>query len=132
MSPPPEPGLSARVWLDKEMTQIGLAMARSIGDHAVKGIGVIAEPEITQHTLGPDDDFMILVRLTYTINSNMKQSILRLHPRCTLLCQSSLFCSPSCLPRDWFSLMDAYRSTAILVLDRAITRQMSRASFASC
>jgi protein phosphatase PTC2/3 len=42
VSPPPEPGLSARVWLDREMTQIGLAMARSIGDHAVKSIGVIA------------------------------------------------------------------------------------------
>eukprot|EP00953_Heterococcus_sp_UTEX-ZZ885_P009015 5351-Heterococcus_DN1.PRE.1 len=60
VSPPPEPGLSARVWLDREMTQIGLAMARSIGDHAVKSIGVIAEPEITEHTLGPDDTFMIL------------------------------------------------------------------------
>lgn len=36
VSPPPEPGLSARVWLDAEFTQVGLAMARSIGDHAVK------------------------------------------------------------------------------------------------
>ena len=35
-------------------------MARSIGDHAVKGIGVIAEPEITKHTLTPDDSFLIL------------------------------------------------------------------------
>eukprot|EP00611_Tribonema_gayanum_P027397 TRINITY_DN6756_c0_g1_i1.p1 TRINITY_DN6756_c0_g1~~TRINITY_DN6756_c0_g1_i1.p1 ORF type:complete len:471 (+),score=133.79 TRINITY_DN6756_c0_g1_i1:2160-3572(+) len=60
VSPPPEPGLSARVWLDREMTQIGLAMARSIGDHAVKGIGVIAEPEVTEHFLGPDDQFLIL------------------------------------------------------------------------
>lgn len=33
------------------MTQIGLAMARSIGDHAVKSIGVVAEPEITTHTI---------------------------------------------------------------------------------
>lgn len=60
VSPPPEPGLSARVWLDREMTQIGLAMARSIGDHAVKNIGVIAEPEVTLHTIGPDDSFLIL------------------------------------------------------------------------
>lgn len=39
------------MWLDAAMTQIGLAMARSIGDHAVKPIGVIAEPEVTQHTI---------------------------------------------------------------------------------
>jgi protein phosphatase PTC2/3 len=31
VSPVPEPGLSARVWLDPEYTMIGLAMARSIG-----------------------------------------------------------------------------------------------------
>ena len=49
VSPPPEPGLSARVWLDAEFTQVGLAMARSIGDHAVKGVGVIAEPEVLVH-----------------------------------------------------------------------------------
>ncbi|CBJ28741.1 conserved unknown protein [Ectocarpus siliculosus] len=51
VSPPPEPGLSSRVWLDAAMTQIGLAMARSIGDHAVKSIGVVAEPEVTTHTI---------------------------------------------------------------------------------
>ena len=60
VSPPPEPGLSARVWLDAACTQIGLAMARSIGDHAVKPIGVIAEPVVTQHTVNDDDDFLIL------------------------------------------------------------------------
>ena len=31
VSPPPEPGLSSRVWLDPAYTMIGLAMARSIG-----------------------------------------------------------------------------------------------------
>lgn len=60
VSPPPEPGLSARVWLDEMCTQIGLAMARSIGDHAVKPIGVIAEPVVTFHDLKPEDDFVIL------------------------------------------------------------------------
>ncbi|KAL3910497.1 MAG: hypothetical protein SGILL_007668, partial [Bacillariaceae sp.] len=60
VSPPPEPGLSARVWLDAECTQIGLAMARSIGDHAVKPIGVIAEPVVSFHNIQPDDDFVIL------------------------------------------------------------------------
>ena len=59
VSPPPEPGLSARVWLDAECTQIGLAMARSIGDHAVKQVGVIAEPVVSSHEVTKDDEFVI-------------------------------------------------------------------------
>eukprot|EP01031_Cornospumella_fuschlensis_P026294 gene26294-31763_t len=38
--PPHEEGLSARVYLDEAYTMIGLAMSRSIGDHAVKNVGV--------------------------------------------------------------------------------------------
>lgn len=57
---PPGPGLSARVWLDPSCTQIGLAMARSIGDHAVATVGVIAEPVVTTHEVTTDDDFLIL------------------------------------------------------------------------
>jgi protein phosphatase 2C family protein 2/3 len=60
VSPPPEPGLSARVWLDAENTQIGLAMARSIGDHAVKDVGVIAKPVVTVHDVQDEDEFIIL------------------------------------------------------------------------
>jgi serine/threonine protein phosphatase PrpC len=60
VSPPPEPGLSARVWLDAANTQIGLAMARSIGDHAVKDVGVIAEPVVTVHEISEEDEFVIL------------------------------------------------------------------------
>jgi protein phosphatase PTC2/3 len=60
VSPPPEPGLSARVWLDESFSQIGLAMARSIGDHAVARVGVIAEPVVTTHTVDPDDEFLII------------------------------------------------------------------------
>jgi len=61
VSPPPEPGLSSRVWLDSSHTQIGLAMARSIGDHAVKGVGVISEPEVTTHVIDEDlDEFVII------------------------------------------------------------------------
>jgi protein phosphatase 2C family protein 2/3 len=60
VSPPPEPGLSARVWLDAGCSQIGLAMARSIGDHAVKSVGVIADPVISYWDIQPEDDFMIL------------------------------------------------------------------------
>ena len=33
---PPSPGLSGRVWLDIDCSQVGLAMSRSIGDHSVK------------------------------------------------------------------------------------------------
>ncbi len=60
ISPPPEPGLSARVWLDPAMTRAGLAMARSIGDYAVKTIGVIAEPEIAEYNIAPEDRFIVL------------------------------------------------------------------------
>lgn len=60
VSPPPEPGLSSRVWLDPEQTQVGLAMARSIGDHAVKGVGVIAEPVVETHRIVPGDEFVIM------------------------------------------------------------------------
>eukprot|EP00903_Cladosiphon_okamuranus_P011285 g10641.t1 len=60
VSAPPEPGLSSRVWLDAAMTQIGLAMARSIGDHAVKSVGVVAEPEVTTHTIEGKDKFIVL------------------------------------------------------------------------
>mmetsp|Transcript_10830 Transcript_10830/g.17639 ORF Transcript_10830/g.17639 Transcript_10830/m.17639 type:complete len:537 (+) Transcript_10830:188-1798(+) len=58
--PPPEEGLSARVYLDPEFTMIGLAMARSIGDHAVKAVGVIPEPEVKIFDLEPVDQFMIM------------------------------------------------------------------------
>lgn len=60
VTPAPEPGLSSRVWLDKECSQIGLAMARSIGDHAVKSVGVIAEPVVSFHTLQAEDEFLVL------------------------------------------------------------------------
>ena len=60
VSPPPEPGLSSRVWLDAEWSQIGLAMARSIGDYAVKQVGVIAEPVVSFHDLRENDSFFIL------------------------------------------------------------------------
>jgi serine/threonine protein phosphatase PrpC len=57
---PPEPGLSSRVYLDPEHTVIGLAMARSIGDFAVKEVGVISTPEVKTFQLTPQDKFMIL------------------------------------------------------------------------
>ncbi|CAN0178506.1 unnamed protein product [Ectocarpus sp. 6 AP-2014] len=60
VSPPPEEGLSARVWLDREMTRIGLAMARSIGDRAVKDAGVIATPEVKVRRVRTGDSFLVL------------------------------------------------------------------------
>lgn len=60
VSPPPEEGLSARVWLDANFSQIGLAMARSIGDYAVKNVGVIAEPVVTKYEIKKEDDYMII------------------------------------------------------------------------
>lgn len=60
VSDPPEEGLSARVWLDRKCTQVGLAMARSIGDNAVKRVGVIAEPEVLVHEITKADDFLIM------------------------------------------------------------------------
>ena len=35
-------------------------MARSIGDYAVKSVGVIAEPVVSFHNLHDNDDFLIL------------------------------------------------------------------------
>ena len=49
-------GSPARVWHNLR----GLAMARSIGDHAAATIGVIAEPEITEYDVHPDDFCLII------------------------------------------------------------------------
>jgi serine/threonine protein phosphatase PrpC len=57
---PREPGLSARVYLDRQCTLIGLAMSRSLGDYAVKEVGVTAEPEVNIHDLSQQDKFMIM------------------------------------------------------------------------
>lgn len=43
VSDPDEPGASARVWLDSTRTLVGLAMARSIGDLAVKRVSLVCE-----------------------------------------------------------------------------------------
>ena len=53
VSPPEEEwGGPARVWLDANMTLPGLAMARSLGDHLVSSVGVIAEPVVEKFELG--------------------------------------------------------------------------------
>jgi len=60
VSPPEDWGGPARVYLDPHFTAPGLAMSRSIGDHAVKRIGVTAEPEVTTHKLTADDAFLVI------------------------------------------------------------------------
>jgi len=62
VSPPEEEwGGPARVWLDASMTLPGLAMARSIGDHLVGNIGVIAKPEVTVKMVDLKKDlFMVM------------------------------------------------------------------------
>jgi serine/threonine protein phosphatase PrpC len=61
VTPPLEPGLSSRVWLDRGHTQIGLAISCSIGDHAVKDVGVIARPVVTTRVIDwASDDFVIV------------------------------------------------------------------------
>lgn len=51
---------SARVWLDAECQWPGLAMARSIGDHCVKDIGVTSTPDVGEYVIQPEDKVMIL------------------------------------------------------------------------
>jgi len=55
---PEAAGLSARVWTPNR--QIGLSMARSLGDVALSKHGVIANPEITKHSLQAEDTVMII------------------------------------------------------------------------
>ena len=55
VTPPQGEGLPSRIWLDDECTQIGLAMSRSIGDHALKDVGVIADPVVQEYELSEND-----------------------------------------------------------------------------
>lgn len=57
---PDDSELPARVWLDDKCSKIGLAMSRSIGDHALKDVGVIAEPVVKNYVLNHNDEFFIL------------------------------------------------------------------------
>jgi len=57
---PQDPELPARIWLDEKCSQIGLAMSRSIGDHALKHVGVIAEPVVKDYDLVDNDEFFII------------------------------------------------------------------------
>ena len=54
-------GLSSRVYLNKELTMVGLAMARSLGDRCVKHVGVIAEPAVVEYTVDEAEDAFIIM-----------------------------------------------------------------------
>lgn len=56
----PEWSASSRVWLDAKCSWPGLAMARSIGDHCVKSVGVTAEPDIARYDFQQDDAFIVM------------------------------------------------------------------------
>lgn len=49
----------ARVWLMHQDVP-GLAMSRSLGDAVAGSVGVIAEPEVLEFQLTPEDKFMVL------------------------------------------------------------------------
>ena len=53
-----EPGVY-RVWLPNGKTP-GLAISRAFGDYCVKDFGLISVPQVTQRTLTPKDQFIIL------------------------------------------------------------------------
>lgn len=48
-----------RIWKQDEDTP-GLSMSRAFGDTVAHELGVIAKPEITQYTLKPEDQWLVL------------------------------------------------------------------------
>jgi len=62
VSPPEvEWGGPARVWIDANMTLPGLAMGRSIGDHLVSSVGVIADPEVVTYGVDNKEDLYFVM-----------------------------------------------------------------------
>jgi len=47
------------VWYQHRGETLGLAMSRSLGDSVVHKCGVSAEPEILEHSIDENDEFMI-------------------------------------------------------------------------
>lgn len=50
----------ARVWEDANFTKPGLAVSRTIGDGCGRAVGVVADPVVTAHRLGPHPAFLLL------------------------------------------------------------------------
>ena len=73
---PEDKTLSPRVWLDQRCTLVGLAMSRSIGDHALESVGVIAEPVIVEHDLKRGDQVSFYVNCHDLPLSSVKYYVL--------------------------------------------------------
>jgi len=54
-------GDPARVFLDSSMSGGGLAVPRTLGDHAFSSAGLVAEPVISTHTLSKETDNFLLL-----------------------------------------------------------------------
>jgi serine/threonine protein phosphatase PrpC len=117
VSLPPGPGLSARVWMDPRCTQVGLAMSRSIGDHAISTVGVIAEPVVTYHDITDEDEFFIVASdgVWEFLDSTEAVNIVgnNLHRGSTKACQALIEAAAA----RWYEEEGAYRDdiTAIVV-----------------
>ena len=86
---PHEEGLPARIWLDKECTQIGLAMSRSIGDHALKSVGVISDPEVNEFKITDQDEVRICLLITTSLHKSHQISLICLHSTLRLVLHNS-------------------------------------------
>jgi len=49
-----------RVWEDWSLIKPGLAMGRSIGDGCARRVGIIPDPDLSKHNLGPNDRFALI------------------------------------------------------------------------
>lgn len=122
VTPPDEPGLSARVWT--KSGGYGLSMSRSLGDHLLSSVGVIAEPEITRRTLSDDDEFMILATdgIWEFITSEEAVKIVSKHTNATEACYDLIHTATSL----WRKEEGDYRDdiTAVVLFMRDLQKYM--------
>eukprot|EP00656_Telonema_subtile_P007526 TRINITY_DN1352_c0_g1_i1.p1 TRINITY_DN1352_c0_g1~~TRINITY_DN1352_c0_g1_i1.p1 ORF type:complete len:463 (-),score=93.33 TRINITY_DN1352_c0_g1_i1:334-1722(-) len=124
VDPPEEEGLSARVWTPDN--NIGLSMARSLGDHILAKYGVIAEPEITTHDITSNDSVMILASdgIWEFISSQEAADIVNLNPdNATEACKNLIMVAT----RRWREEEGPYRDdiTAIVIFLQPLWEHMA-------
>jgi len=86
VSPPEEEwGGPARVWLDANMTLPGLAMARSLGDHLVSEVGVVADPVVEYFKLEMPSDKSTPGPLFIAMASDGVWEFIESHQACSLV-----------------------------------------------
>ena len=92
-------------------------MSRSIGDHAISTVGVIAEPVVTYHDITEDDEFFIVASdgVWEFLDSTEAVNIVgnNLHRGSTKACQALIEAAAA----RWYEEEGAYRDdiTAIVV-----------------